>query len=251
MPLEIFSFGYWGWGNHVDKLKQLVDYSERTNGYAPPIFYDIRIRRTVRAVGFNGDNFRDVIGSKRYRWEKELGNKSILTRKNYIEILNPQAVHGLLELALEKEKINQRVIYFCACEIPSECHRNTVTKLLINHARKQKKKIIVSEWPGVSSQKKPVEIHVDLLTFKSIKAGKKSIKASNILTPACITTWGTKAIIKCNYSDDILEVYLGYARYLNDGWYWQILYDSDKSLVKSKNINKFLKDYGYIVHKSY
>ena len=251
MSLEIFSFGYWGWGNHVDKLKQLVDYSEKINGFSPPFFVDIRIRRTVRAVGFCGDNFKDVIGSKRYRWEKELGNKSILTRKNYIEIQNPQAVHDLLELALEKTKLKQRVIYFCACEIPSECHRNSVTRFLINHARKQNKKIIVSEWPGNSFQKNQLKINVDLLTFKSIKAGKKSIKASNFITPKCIIPWGTKAIIKCDYSDDILEVYLGYAHYQKDGWYWQVLYNSDNSLVKSKNINKFLKDYGYIVQKSY
>jgi len=251
MPLEIFSFGYWGWGNHVDKLKQLIDYSERIKGYSPPYFVDIRIRRAVRAVGFCDDNFKDVIGSRRYRWEKDLGNKSIITRKNYIEIQNPKVVQTLLELSLEKAKLKQRVIYFCACEIPSECHRNTITKLLINRARKQKKKIIVSEWPGVNTQIKSAEIHVDLLTFKSIKAGKKSIKASNILTPACITPWGTKAIIYCNESDEILEVYLGYSRYLKDGWYWQVLYDSDNNLIKSKNINKFLKEHGYIAHKSY
>ena len=50
--ITLFSFGYWGWGNAVPQLVEAIDAVEKSRGYAPPIFADVRISRAVRAAGF-------------------------------------------------------------------------------------------------------------------------------------------------------------------------------------------------------
>ena len=72
--LTIFTWGYYGWGNHTTQLVKAVDAVEASRGFEPPIFVDVRIRRTVRAIGFQGTNFEKLLGPKRHRWMKELGN---------------------------------------------------------------------------------------------------------------------------------------------------------------------------------
>ena len=57
--ITLFSFGYYGWGNWTPKLVEAADAIERCRGFRPPIFVDIRIRRNVRAVGFNGTAFEE------------------------------------------------------------------------------------------------------------------------------------------------------------------------------------------------
>ena len=57
MAVTIFSWGYWGWGNATDQLVHGIDAAESERGHSPPIFVDIRIRRTGRAKGFVGDAF--------------------------------------------------------------------------------------------------------------------------------------------------------------------------------------------------
>jgi hypothetical protein len=42
----IFTWGYHGWGNHTPQLVETVDAVERKRGFEPPLFVDIRIRRT-------------------------------------------------------------------------------------------------------------------------------------------------------------------------------------------------------------
>ena len=57
MPTTLFTWGYYGWGNATSQLVEMVDAVERARGFAPPMFVDIRIRRAVRAKGFQGDAF--------------------------------------------------------------------------------------------------------------------------------------------------------------------------------------------------
>jgi len=45
--LTLFSFGYYGWGNHTRDLVEAVDTVEASRGFAPPTFVDIRIRRRL------------------------------------------------------------------------------------------------------------------------------------------------------------------------------------------------------------
>lgn len=71
----LFSWGYYGWGNHTDRLVEAVDAVEESRGFRPPVFVDIRIRRSVRAVGFNGTRFEKLLGPERHRWMPSLVKK--------------------------------------------------------------------------------------------------------------------------------------------------------------------------------
>jgi hypothetical protein len=77
MSLTLFTWGYHGWGNVTPQLVEAVDAVERSRGFEPPIFVDIRIRRTVRAKGFQGSSFEKLLGPNRHRWMKSLGNSAI------------------------------------------------------------------------------------------------------------------------------------------------------------------------------
>jgi hypothetical protein len=49
-----------------------IDAVEKARGFAPPLFVDIRISRSVRAPGFNRAPFEGVVGKSRYRWLDDL-----------------------------------------------------------------------------------------------------------------------------------------------------------------------------------
>src|SRR5688500_8003061 len=53
-PLTMFTWGYWGWGTTTREFVQAADAVEASRGFNPPLFVDIRIRRSVRAPGFTG-----------------------------------------------------------------------------------------------------------------------------------------------------------------------------------------------------
>ena len=44
MP-TVFTWGYYGWGNHMPQLGEAVDAVERSRGFESPLFADIRVRR--------------------------------------------------------------------------------------------------------------------------------------------------------------------------------------------------------------
>jgi hypothetical protein len=106
----IFTWGYYGWGNATASLVEAVDAVETCRRFELPIFVDIRIRRAVRAKGFQGSNFEKLLGPSRHRWMKSLGNKSILTDPGAdIQIADPSAADELLAPAVESAAHNQRV----------------------------------------------------------------------------------------------------------------------------------------------
>ena len=65
MPTTIFTWGYYGWGNATKQLVEVVDAVEQDRGFRPPVFVDIRIRRTVWAKGFQGNAFEKLLGPER------------------------------------------------------------------------------------------------------------------------------------------------------------------------------------------
>lgn len=150
----IFSFGYWGWGTQVPEMVRMMDQVERSRGYAPPLFVDIRINHAVRAPGFNGNAFQKLLGEKRVLNFKQLGNKRITSKGGpQIQISIPESAEVLLEVIKSKFKQGQRTIFFCSCLYPKKghtfhCHRYTVAALLYHYATKQKLKARVMEWPG-------------------------------------------------------------------------------------------------------
>src|SRR3954451_23758980 len=119
-PITIFSWGYCGWGNSTKRLIQAVDAVEKSRRFEPPIFVDIRIRRAVRALGFREAAFEMLLGPKRYRWVRDLGNESIITHADRMKIRDPKAAFELLRLAQAANERKQRVIFFCGCPFPMD-----------------------------------------------------------------------------------------------------------------------------------
>src|SRR5271165_6909489 len=116
MTTTLFMWGYYGWGNHTPDLVEAVDAVETRRGFQPPIFVDIRIRRSVRAAGFTGPAFERQVGHERHRWMKSLGNKFIVTGTGPgIQIADPTAAYELLDLAIESARGKQRLLFFCSC----------------------------------------------------------------------------------------------------------------------------------------
>jgi hypothetical protein len=179
MTLTLFTWGYYGWGNHTPELVEAADAVEANRGFEPPIFVDIRIRRTVRAKGFQGNAFEKLLGPNRHRWMKSLGNKFIQTRTGpNIQIADPSAASELLDLAVEAGQRKQRLLFFCGCQWPRcdgeiACHRTTVAGLVLKAAQKRGVPVEIVEWPGG----KPGVINLDVppKILGAIKRGRISV----------------------------------------------------------------------------
>lgn len=175
----IFTWGYFGWGNATERLVEAVDAVEQVRGFGPPLFVDIRIRRTVRAIGFQGTAFERLLGPSRHRWMKSLGNRFIQTRIGpEIQIADPSAADELLDDAMDAARQRQRLLFFCGCQWPRcagkiTCHRATVAGLLIEAAKKRRLPIEVVEWPGGAPR--GIGLSVNPKLYSAIQKGRLSI----------------------------------------------------------------------------
>jgi hypothetical protein len=151
-PITLFSFGYWGWGNATQPMVDAMDTVERSRGFDPPLFVDIRISRGGRAEGFKGTAFEETVGHDRYVWMAGLGNRAIQTGIGRIDIKDPSAAESFLVLAAENAHRLRRVIFFCSCQWPNwgggNCHRVTVASLLLKAAARRDLAAEIVEWPG-------------------------------------------------------------------------------------------------------
>ena len=172
--ITLFSFGYWGWGNAVPQLVEAIDAVEKSRGYAPPIFADVRISRAVRAAGFDGNAFEKVVGPARYRWMDGLGNLAIKAGGE-TRIKEPAAAGELLDLAVEASKAGRRVVYYCACQTPCRCHRYLVSKLLLEAARKRAQPVEIVEWPGGEPAAKEIAVALSRPAFDKVRRGAASV----------------------------------------------------------------------------
>jgi hypothetical protein len=183
MPTTNFTWGYYGWGNATPQLVEAVDAVEMSRGFQPPIFVDIRIRRTVRAKGFQGAAFEKLLGPSRHRWMKTLGNKFIQTRTGpNIQIADPMAAEELLDLAMEAGQRKQRLLFFCSCHWPRRdgaiaCHRATVAGLVLKAARARGLRMEIAEWPGGTPGFIKLDVTPKLLG--AVKNGRRSIPLDN------------------------------------------------------------------------
>lgn len=222
MPTTIFTWGYYGWGNATAKLVEVVDGVERDRGFQPPRFVDIRIRRAVRAKGFQGNAFERLLGPDRHRWMKSLGNKFIETRSGpSIQVAEPAAAQELLNLAVELADQGQRLLFFCSCRFPrnegkTACHRETVAGLVLKAARKAGVQVEVIEWPG--GQPEQVELDVPPETFKALKRGRVTIpleQAVEFSVFRCLP-WGS--IVTVRADDKEMRVITGPASWQKGQW---------------------------------
>ena len=179
MTTTLFTWGYYGWGNHTPDLVEAVDAVETSRGFQPPIFVDIRIRRSVRAAGFTGPAFERLLGQDRHRWMKSLGNKFIETRTGPdIQIADPTAADELLDLAIESARHKQRLLFFCSCQWPRcdgkiACHRATVAALVLKAATKRGIHVEVVEWPG--GDPKRIDLEVTPKDFAAVRKGRMTV----------------------------------------------------------------------------
>src|SRR5262245_13687400 len=167
--LTAFSWGYWGWGSRTRELVGAVDAVERSRGKRPPIFADIRLSRSVRAPGFRDAAFQEATGKNRYHWLRKLGNARIGSGRGGIKIADPSGVEDLLQLVFDADRQHRRVIFFCACERPSRCHRAVVARLLVKSASRKGIPLSVVEWPG--EEPKTVNLAVSEKVVKSVLRG--------------------------------------------------------------------------------
>jgi hypothetical protein len=104
----------------------------------------------------------------------KLGNMGIADRSlGRITIKDPHEAETLLDVAIEFDKENRRVLFFCACEVPKQCHRYEVGKLLLKAAKRRGINAEVVEWPGGEPQ--------DLQEKSSEDVLKKMQKGAQIL----------------------------------------------------------------------
>jgi hypothetical protein len=222
MPVTLFTFGYYGWGNATPQLVEAVDAVETSRGFEPPIFVDIRIRRNVRAKGFVGNAFEKLLGPSRHRWMKSLGNKFIQTRTGpNIQIAEPSAGNNLLDLALASAGHKQRLLFFCSCQWPRydgeiACHRSTVAELVLNAAQRRGEPVEVVEWPGG----KPGYVNLDVTpqVVAAVKRGRMTVPLDKQPDLAVVAglPWGSIATV-CSDGKKLHRV-VGPAFWQTDKW---------------------------------
>lgn len=232
--LTLFTFGYWGWGNATRQLLRAIDTVERKKGFRPPVFFDIRYNRSVRAKGFRGDEFERLLPKGRYRWFPRLGNVHIATKEKGIEISDPFSSRILLQEALRYARENRRIIFFCACEFPRSCHRHVVANLLLKDAERTGHQIRIAEWPGGT----PIRSRVRVTTaiYDGINAGKVNVRLSNRSLPRDLVglPWGS--IVDVFAGKESLPIISGPAKFQN-GWILPI-WDQDESNVPGSKLRR-------------
>jgi hypothetical protein len=223
----MFSWGYWGWGNATPQLMEAADAVERARGFRPPIFVDTRISRSVRAAGFRDKAFEQLLGPKRYRWMRRLGNTAVLTRSGpAIQIMDPAAAEDLLDLSLEAARAGRRVIFFCSCEWPAvdaetHCHRVAVVDLVVEVARRRRMGVEIVEWPGGDPQAVDLRIAAD--QFRRLSRGDKSLPLppDAMLARFASTPWGS--VLTARSDLGVRHAVIGPAKYSCTKWSLPIL----------------------------
>jgi len=245
--LTVFTWGYWGWGNHTSDFVRTVDAIERSRGKRPPIFADIRFSRSVRAPGFRERAFEETVGTSRYRWLRKLGNANIGTGEKGVRITNPAGFEELLQLVINADRQNRRVIFFCACESARYCHRATVARFLHKIATRKRSPLTIIEWPG--GEPKAVQLTVSAKAIKAVEHGGRRIHV-NDLPPK--TLGKLMALPWCSHvdlrSDDTnLGIFSGPAQLAAD-WYLPVVGFRRKADIakelKAKSV-KLRKALGY------
>jgi hypothetical protein len=191
--ITLFSFGYWGSGSATPALVNAVGAAEALRGFEPPLWVDIRISRSVRAAGFRDHAFENLLGPQ-YLWMPDLGNVAVQEHRGGIDIKDPAAAEQLLEHALSRQ--SRRVIFFCACETPAECHRHVVAKLVVKRAKARGLDVTVIEWPG--GEPSQIDIDVPAATIRSVaRGGQTSLPLPQSMTVGAATAlaWGTMATL--------------------------------------------------------
>lgn len=217
----LFTFGYWGWGSAVEQLVEGVDAVEADRGFDPPLFVDVRISRSVRARGFDGSAFPARVGESRYRWLDSLGNLGVQDG-GAMRIKDPAAAGELLDLAVECARDHRRLLFFCACERPCNCHRATVATLVLCAAEQRNVQIEIVEWPG-GEPRLDLSLVLTRPEFDKVCRGAASIPLGNRMTLAesGAVPWYSLVSVRPDDDDEAptWRLVTGPAKYRKAGWY--------------------------------
>lgn len=233
--IETFSFGYEGWGSETELLVKGADAVEEARGFVPPVFIDTRIRREVRAKGFKGNAFGKFLGEGRYVWFPDLGNDSIITGEAEVRIHRPAAAGELVDIATELSTLGGRIIFFCHCPIPAECHRSVVADLLLENAARRGIDLTVDEWPGGEPVSITTNVQAD--TLKQVLRGRRSIPIARVMDLPRIAglPWGSAVNLKGPGGS--CWVTSGPARVTGGKWYLPVFseepFDSEDEALES------------------
>jgi hypothetical protein len=252
MSTTLFTWGYWGWGNHTSKLVEAVDAVEKSRSFGPPLFVDIRFRRSGHAVGFQGKVFENLVGQSRHRWMKSLGNKFIETHTGpRIQIAKPSDAVKLLDLALEAGHEKRRLLFFCSCLWPkhegNDCHRTTVAGLVLKAATKRGVPIEVVEWPG--GEPKRIDLDVTPPVFAAARKGRMTVPLGrqHKLAEVAGLPWCSIATLRSD-SEEMHRV-VGPAIWKKDQWALPVLFwffDPDTNLQEyEQEAKKLRQEWGY------
>ncbi|RBP41466.1 hypothetical protein DES53_107298 [Roseimicrobium gellanilyticum] len=247
-PNTVFSLGYWGWGNHTEKLVELIDGSEASLRFGKPVYVDIRLRKAVRAKGFQGARFAQTVGGGRYHHIPGLGNLSVRTGANSIRIKQPGDVKSLMQIVLAARKERRRVVLFCACEEPCWCHRRIISRLLVGHAIQERVHLTCVEWPGGSPEFH--ELEVSKVTFDTVWRGQGTIALSRKLNHLRVLPW--YSVLRIKHGERIKDIFTGRAIY-RKGWrlpYFQDVEDAPRR-VQRIEARLLQHDWGYAPQSTY
>ena len=243
--LTIFTFGYWGWGGATSELIRAINTAERRKGFSTPVFFDIRLKRSVRAKGFRADAFERLLPRGRYRWFPRLGNINIVAKKRGVKIKDPFASRILFEEALKFAKANRRVIIFCACEFPNHCHRRVVAKLLLKEAERTGHPIRIAEWPGGEPIRS--RVRVTKAIFKGICGNILNVRLSSRSVSRDVVglPWGS--IVDVESGKESVPIISGPAKFQN-GWILPIWEQHEPNTPAAKlrrASEKWLRSHGF------
>jgi hypothetical protein len=218
--LTVFSWGYHGWGSAVPQLAKVTAAIERKRGFGAPLFVDVRYNRRVRAPGFRETEPEKRFGPNRYVWMSDLGNAAIGSADRKMKIARPSAAGDLLDLALNARKEGRRIIFFCSCPTPRQCHRWKVGTLLLGAAKRRGIGLDLVEWPGGKpADVEGIRIRVPGGTFKSVLKGRRSIPLPTVKTASIYASlpWGAVVTLKTDGSE--VAVSVEPARADSKGWH--------------------------------
>ncbi len=243
-PLTIFHFGYWGWGNHTEMMVETFDAIEKQRGYGPPVFVDIRISRQVRAQGFNGNAFGELLGD-RYRWMRELGNPNAAGGDVDRRVDRPEAAKDLLDLAIKLQPTRRRVVFFCSCETPAVCHRSDVRKLVVQEATRRKMDAVVVEWPGGVTNVD--HLVLDGGAWKTACKTQNIVPLGDVLPPMNVLTLPWASVVKLVCGEEHAWIITGPARFSSGRWALPIMQlftesDGDAEKMAREQASRNLKE---------
>lgn len=213
--MQIYSFGYEGWGPYPDKLLALLREVSAQRSFGAPLLVDTRVRREVRAPGFTAKGIAGWATRQNYRWIPELGNAYIGGARSQhtvdrgwgnIAILDGRAIAPLADLIQRLDGERRNVIFFCHCPLPRhncradgsdclDCHRSAIAELLSEELVRRGEPFAIQEWPGGKAREVALELAPSLVRKLLAPNYRKSIPFDPTAWPQlrCLP-WGSRVV---------------------------------------------------------